>query len=133
MPNLQNLILTDRATTPVAHTFTPRGKEGSDGGRVVKSGVSAIGDLHFTITPRVTPGGRRKVDLALALPVVQTKVESGVTSYIVTRANRASMTFDLAPDTTDQEIKDLVGMMQSCLDPSKLLVNNVLILRENVF
>lgn len=133
MPNLQNLVLRDRATTPVDHTFTPRGKEGQDGGRVVKAGVTSIGDYHFTISPRTTPGGRRKVDIGLTLPVVQTKVENGVTSYVVTRVARGSMTFDFAPDSTDQEIKDLVGMLQSSLDTSKVLVNDVLIKRENVF
>lgn len=133
MPNLQNLVLQDRATTPVSHTFTPRGKEGQDGGRVVKAGVTALADMHFTIEPRLTAGGRRKVSLAMTIPVVQTKVENGVTSYVLTRASRVSATFDFAPDSTDQEIKDLVGMFQDSLGTSKVLVNDVLIKRENVF
>lgn len=133
MPTLQNLVLADRATTPVNHTFTPRGKEGPDGGRLVVAGVSAIADQLFTIEPRVTPGGRRKVTLALTRPVVQTKVENGVTSYVVTRTNRVSVTFDFAPDSTDQERKDIVGMIQDSLGASKVLTNGVLINMENVF
>jgi hypothetical protein len=134
MPSLQNVILTDRATpTPVAHTFVPRGHEGTDGGRVVKAGVSAVADLLFTIEPRNTAGGRRKVDLRLVLPVVQNKVEDGVSSYVVSRANRATVTFDFAGDSTEQERKDLVGMIYSSLDASKTLVNDTLVKNESVW
>lgn len=133
MPQLQNLVLTDRATTPVAHTFTPRAKEGNDGGRVVKAGVSAVADMQFTIEPRRTPQGRFKVNIGLVVPIVQNKVENGVSSYIVTRASRVNVTFDFAGDSTEQERKDLVGMIASAFDPSKVLVNDVLIKTDSVF
>lgn len=133
MPALQNLVLADRATTPVNHTFTPRGRVGVDGGRLAVSGVSAIADQLFTIEPRSTPGGRRKVKMTLVRPVVQTKVENGVTSYVVTRTNRVVVEFDMAPDSTSQERSDIVGMIQDSLATSKTLVNGVLINGENVF
>jgi len=104
-----------------------------NGGRVVKAGVATIGDYIFTVEPRETPGGRRKIACRLVLPVVQQKTENGVSSYVVVRVARAMVEFDLSNDSTDQEIKDLVGMLQSSLDPSKTLVNNVVIGRENVF
>lgn len=133
MPQLQNLILTDRATTPVSHTFTPRGKEDMNGGRLVKAGTSAVGDYTFTIVPRMTPGGRRKVNIALSLPVVQNKIENGVSSYVVSRTSRAMITFDFSPDSTEQERKDLVGMIYSALDPAKVIVNDTLVKMENVW
>lgn len=134
MPQLQNLVLTDRATTPVNHTFTPRGHEGADGGRVVKAGITAIADLLFTIEPRRTPQGRYKVDIRLVIPVVQNKVENGVSSYVVTRTNRVMMSFDFAPDSTEQERNDLVGMIRSALDPTgKALVNDTLVKMESVW
>lgn len=134
MPSLQNLILTDRTpTTPVAHTFVPRGHEGSDGGRVVEPGVTAVADRLFTIEPRRTPGGRVKVALRLVIPIVQNKIESGVSSYVVTRASRVMVEFDLAQDSTEQERKDLVGMIYSALDPSKVLVNDVVTKMESVW
>jgi hypothetical protein len=134
MPSLQNVILTDRATpTPVAHTFVPRGHEGTDGGRVVEAGVTAIADNLFTVEPRRTPQGRYKVTLRLVRPVVQNKVESGVSSYVVSRANRGSVEFDFAGDSTEQERKDLVGMIYSALDSSKVLVNDTLVKMESVW
>lgn len=134
MPVLQNLVLTDRTpTTPVSHTFTPRGKEGMDGGRVVAAGASALADRLFTIEPRVTPGGRRKVAIRLVIPVVQTQTINGVSSFVVVRTARAMAEFDFANDTTEQERRDIVGMLQSSFDSSKVLVNDVLTKPESVW
>lgn len=134
MPQLSNLVLTDRATpTPVDHTFVPKGHEDGDGGRVVEAGVSAIADKLFTVVPRRTPQGRYKVKLHLVLPVVQNKIEDGVSSYVATRVNRATVEFDIAPDSTDQERKDLVGMIESALDPTKDLVNDTVVNMEAVW
>lgn len=134
MPALANVVLTDRATpTPINHMFTPRGHEGTDGGRVVEAGVTAIADNLFTVEPRKTPQGRHKVKLHLVLPVVQNKIEDGVSSYVVTRVSRATVEFDLASDSTEQERKNLVGMIYSSLDPSKVLVNDTVIKLESVW
>lgn len=134
MPQLTNLVITDRATpTPVNRTFIPRGREGTDGGRLVNAGVVPLGDQLFTIEPRKTPGGRHKVKIALSLPVVQAKVEDGVTSYVVTRVARGMIEVDYAPETTEQERKDLIGLLQNSLDSSKALTNAFLINLESVF
>lgn len=133
MPALANLILTDRAATPVNHTFVPRGHENTDGGRVVEAGVTAIADNLFTVEPRRTPQGRYKVKLHLVLPVVQNKIEDGVSSYVVSRASRATVEFDIAGDSTEQERKNLVGMIASSLDPAKVLVNDTIVKMESVW
>lgn len=134
MPALANVVLTDRATpTPVAHTFVPRGHEDGDGGRVVEAGVSAIADNLFTVVPRRTPQGRYKVKLHLVRPVVQNKIENGVSSYVATRTNRVTVDFDMAADSTEQERKDLIGMIYSALDPSKVLVNDTIVKMEAVW
>jgi len=134
MPQLQNVILTDRTpVTAVNHTFTPRDKESGGNFRLAKAGVSAIADMILAVEPRVTPGGRRKVTLRLSVPIVQTKTENGVISYVVTRASRAMIEFDSAPDSTEQERKDLVGMLMSSLDPSKVLINDILVKNEGAW
>lgn len=133
MPNMQTLVLTDRATTPVNITFSPRGGIGGVGARLVKAGTSAVGDQIFTIDPRVTPGGRFKATLSLSRPVAQEKIENGVSSYVAVRANRASVTFDFAPDSTLQERKDLIGMVASALDASKTIVNDTLTNMETIW
>lgn len=133
MPSMANVVLTDRAGTPVNHTFTPQGKEGESGGRYTKAGASSLGDYTFKISPRKTPGGRRKIDLDLSLPVLVTETINGVNSYTVARTARASATFDFAPDTTLQERKDIVGMFYTALAAATAQVDSVLTVGENVW
>ena len=58
MPQLQNLVLTDRAAPPVAHTFTPRDIRGNVGTVEESTGVK-VGDKAFSISVReTTPKGK---------------------------------------------------------------------------
>lgn len=132
MPQLNTVVLTDRAAAPVAHTFTPQGKEG-DGARLAKAGSSPVADRQFHILPRVTPNGRRKVELRLAVPQVQTQTVNGIASDVIVRTSRVSVTFDFAADSTVQERKDLVGMIQSGLLPAATVVDKVLVDGENIW
>jgi hypothetical protein len=133
MPSMANVILTDRAGTPVNHTFTPQGSEGDSGGRYAKAAASSLGDYVFKINPRQTPGGRRKVDLALSLPVLVTETINGVNSYAVARTSRASASFDFPPDATLQERKDIVGMLYTALATATTQCDSVLTVGENVW
>lgn len=130
---MANVVLTDRAGTPVNHTFTPQGSEGDGGGRYAKAASSSIGDYVFKINPRRTPSGRRKIDLDLSLPVLVTETVNGVNSYVVARTSRASVTFDFPPDSTLQERKDIVGMMYTALAASTSQVDSVITAGENVW
>jgi len=133
MPSMANVVLTDRATTPVNHTFTPQGKEGEAGGRYAKAGASSLGDYTFKISPRKTPSGRRKVDIDLSLPVLVTETINGVSSYTVARTSRASISFDFPSDSTLQERKDIVGMAYTALAAATTQVDAVLTVGENVW
>ena len=133
MPAMANVVPTDRATTPVNHTFTPVGAEGEAGGRYGKAGLSSIGDYLFKINPRKTASGRRKIDLDLVIPVLVTETINGVNSYKVTRTSRATASFDFPPDVTQQERKDIVGMMATALAAATTQVNSVLADGENVW
>lgn len=132
MPAFQSVVLTDRASTPVAHTFLPK-KEVGEGGRLTKAGSTSIGDKIFEVEPRTTTGGRFKVDLRLVLPVTVDATVNGVVTTVVQRANRAMVTFDFAPDATEQERKDLVGMIASALETGKVLVNDTVIKQESIW
>jgi len=133
MPSMANVILTDRATTPVNHTFTPQGSEGEAGGRYTKAAASSLGDYLLKINPRRTPSGRRKIDLELSLPVLVTETINGVSSYTVARTSRASASFDFPPDATLQERKDIVGMLYTALASATAQVDSVLTVGENVW
>jgi hypothetical protein len=133
MPSMANVVLTDRAGTPVNHTFTPQGSEGDGGGRYAKASASSLGDYVFKVVPRRTPTGRRKIDLDLSLPVLVTETINGVSSYAVARTSRASATFDFPADATLQERKDIVGMLYTALAAATSQVDSVLTVGENVW
>lgn len=133
MPQLANLVLTDRtAPTPVNHTFTPR--EIKDGvGTVVESTGVPVGDNRCAIQLRQTPQGSYKGTVRLTLPVVQTQVIAGITSPVVVRTAYANVEFTFAQTSTEEERKNAVGMLASALDASKAVVNDTLVKLQGVY
>lgn len=132
MPQLQNLVLTDRAGTPVNHTFTPRDVVDNVGTVVESSGVP-VGENTFSVSLRQTQTGRHKATLQLVLPIVQTETINGIGNPKVVRVARASVTFDFASSSTEQERKDCVGMLESALASSKVLVNDTVVKLQGVY
>lgn len=133
MPQLQNLVLTDRAATPVNHTFTPADIDSNGVGRVVESSGVPIGNNEATIGLSKTAAGAYKGRLRLTLPVVQTQTINGVASPVVVRIARADVLFTFDKSSTEQERKDAVGMVASSLDASKALVNDTLVKLQGVY
>lgn len=130
MPQIAATILTDRATTPANHTFTPVdiAQPGSVGILVESTGVLA-NSPQLTVSSRKTTGGKLKGKVTLKVPVVETV--SGVAT--VTRTGYASFetTFDLT--STLQERKDLVGMMYSALAEAKVVINDAIVKGEAIY
>lgn len=131
MPQLANVILTDRAATPVNHTFTPADINGGVGLTVESSGVP-VGDSRFTIGLKKT-ADKCKPELRLTVPVVQTQTVNGISTPVVVRTAYATISFNFDATSTTQERKDLVGMMQSALDSSKTVINDVIVNLQGVF
>lgn len=132
MPQLQNLVLTDRAGTPVNHTFVPREIKGNVGTVVESTGVP-IGDNRFSVSLSTTPEKRRKAILKGVFPIVQTEVINGISKPLVVRTAYAEVTFSFDETSTEQERKDVVGMIASSLDASKTLVNDTVTKLQGVF
>lgn len=132
MPSLQNLVLTDRASTPVAHTFVPRDIINNVASVVESTGVP-IGDNRFSISLRRTTEGKVKINLRLAVPIVQTQTINGISTPVVVRTGYVDTTFSFDSTSTEQERKDVVGMFMTSLDPSKTLVNDVLTKLQSVY
>lgn len=133
MPQLQNLVLTDRASTPVNHTFTPREIDSNGVGSVVESTGVPIGDNRFSIGLRRTADGRSKATVKMVIPIVQTQTVNGVSSPVVVRTAYVDCTFSFDSTSTVQERKDAVGMFQSAFDASKLLVNDTIVNLQGVY
>jgi len=133
MPQLQNLVLTDRAATPVAHTYTPREVTRDQVGVVVESTGVPIGDNRFQIGLRRTPEGRTKVAIKGVFPIVQTQTINGVSSPVVVRTAYCDITFSFDGTSDEQERKNVVGLIYSALAPGATLVNDTVTKLQGVF
>ena len=132
MPQLQNLVLTDRAATPVNHTFTQINIDANGVGVVAETGGVPIGEAKYTLQNRRV-NGRFKVQLKLSVPVVQTQTINGVSTPTVVRTAYVDSVFTFDSTSTEQERKDLVGLFQSSLDSSKTLVNDTVVKLQGVY
>lgn len=131
MPQLQSLVLNDRETTPVAHTFVPRAIKG-DVGMVVNTTGVPVGEKRFTIS-LIRNQTRIKSRVTLVVPVVVNEVINGVSTPKVVRENIVDATFSFSVFSTEQERKNLVGMFADSLAPSKVLVNDTLVKTEGIY
>lgn len=124
MPQLETLILTDRADTPVDHTFLPRDIVNNVATLEESTGVP-VGDNRITVSLTRTASGRRKATMKGSFPVVQTQTVGGVSNPVVVRTAYFDLSFTFEETSTEAERKDVVGMLASALDPSKALINSV--------
>lgn len=134
MPQLANLVLTDRAGTPVNHTFVPESNPATTGVASVAeySGVP-FGNNRVALSLNKTPTGRFKAKLAFSFPVVQTETVNGISNPKLVRTAFADLTFTFADNSSEQERKDAVGMVQSSLDAAKTMVNDMLVKLQAVY
>lgn len=121
-----NLVINDRAATPVAHTFSPDGDD-ANGVHVFteKTGVPA-GYARYTAQLRFSKGKYRPT-LRLAVPIVQTQTINGVSAPVVVRTAYIdfSATFDAL--STTQERADAVGMFYNSLPAAQTMINDMLV------
>lgn len=132
MPALTSVVLTDRETAPINHTFTPDNVSGGVGRLVESTGVK-IGDSVLTISSRRTPSGKFKVLLKLEDPIVDQATINGIPVDTVVRKSYGSAEFTFEATSTLQERKNTVGMLYSGLAPSQTMLNKVLTDLESVW
>lgn len=113
MPAISSLVINDGATTPVAHTFSPAG----------------INNAHAYWADRspATPAGYYKIDHNLENPngnrsVYRVTIGFGVPTLAsidgvetVVRTNSAQVIYNLHPESTIQERKDLMAFVSNTL------------------
>jgi len=121
-----NIVINDRATTPVAHTYTP---DGDDKNRVhlySEKGSVPAGNARFS-TSLTQSGGRYRGRLKLAIPVVQTQTINGVSSPVVVRTGYVEVTTSFDSLSSTQERADAIGLMTNSLSASQTQVNDFLV------
>lgn len=132
MPQLQNLVLTDRTpVTPVDHTFTPRDITAGVGAVVENSGVP-VGESRVTVSQKKT-GTKHAGEIRLSIPVVQTEDINGIERPVVVRTAYVTVKTSFDQDSTEQERTDAIGMMASALGTGKTLVHDALVKLQGVY
>lgn len=131
MPAIANLVLTDRAATPVNHTFTPREAASGKGVLVSNTGVS-VGEKRVTLATTRSASGKTKITTRLIFPVVATETINGVAMPKVVRSSYANIEFVFDPTSTEQERKDTVGFTESVIQAGKW-TNEVYVKGEVVY
>lgn len=121
-----NLVLTDRATTPVNHTYSPAGMDANGVHVFTEKTATPAGNPTFTAR-LVKSKDRYKATLRLAVPVVQTQTINGISSPVVVRTNYIEVNATIDGMSTDQERKDLIGLMASSLASSQTMINDLLV------
>lgn len=128
-----NLVLKDRAGTPVNHTFTPDGD--LPGGTHVfseKTGVPA-GNPRYTAVLKKDGNGRFRPALRLTVPVVQTQTINGVSAPVVVRTAYVELNATFDPLSSDQERKDAIGMFADSLLASQTMMNDLLVNLSDIY
>lgn len=131
MPQLQNLVLTDRTpVTPVDHTFTPGDIQAGVGVVVENSGVP-VGESRVTVSCKKA-GSKYVGEIRLAVPVVQTEDINGIERPVVVRTAHVAVKTSFDSTSTEQERTNAIGMIVSALGTSKTLVHDALVKLQGV-
>lgn len=119
-----NLVLTDRASTPVDHTFVPNGDDANGNALFVNSTSVPLGNPRFSIGLKRT-SDKYKPSIKLAVPVVQSQTINGVSSPVIVRTAYANVDFSFDGMSSEQERADLVGMLVSALSANQTQINDL--------
>lgn len=127
-----NLVVNDRATTPVAHTYSPDGDD-SNGVHLYseKTGVPA-GNPRFTARLNVS-NGKYRPSLRLQIPVVQTQTINGVSTPVVVRTAYAAVDFTFDGLSLEQERADCVGILVNALAASQTQINDMVVKLSDIY
>lgn len=117
-----NIVINDRESTPVAHTFVPNGKNPPT---FKEAGETVIGRNTLTVTSEETQT-KRKVKINIVMPVVQTETVNGIDDPKIVRWNTAVLNFTFDVDSPLQERKNLVGLAYGALAADQTELDDVL-------
>lgn len=127
-----NLVLTDRAATPVNHTYTPDGDDKNGVHLYSEKGSVPAGNAKYSIGLRQS-GGRYRGSIRLAVPVVQTQTINGVSTPVVVRTAYIELNTSFDPLSNTQERADAMGLMASSLTASQTQINDLIVNLSNIY
>lgn len=127
-----NLVINDRAATPVAHTYTPDGDD-TNGVHVFSEKTTVpAGNPRFTASLRYSNSKYRST-CKLTVPVVQTQVINGVSSPVVMRTAFAEVNFTFDSLSSSQERADCVGLLANALATAQTQINDMIVNLSDIY
>lgn len=127
-----NLILKDRAGTPVSHTFSPDGDD-LNGVHVFSEKTTVpAGNPRYTASLRQS-NGKYRATLKLQVPTVVTETVNGVANPVVVRTAYADLTLTFDSLSTTQERADLVGQFMDSLSASQTQINDMIVNLSDIY
>lgn len=123
-----NVVLTDRASTPVNHTFVPNGFVG-DVATFIESASSGIpqGASRLSVSVRKTPSGNYKVTEKIDVPISVVEVINGVSVSKVVDYDRVEVVYTFGKTSTTDRRKNLAGMTESAQKSTQTLINDLIV------
>lgn len=126
-----NLVVNDRAATPVAHTFTPDGDDKNDVHLFSEKTAFMAGNPVYSISYQ--KASRFKPAVRLKVPVVATQTINGVATPTIVRYAQADLNFSFDLLSTEQERADLVGMLVNSLAASQTQINDLIVKASDIY
>lgn len=127
-----NLIVNDRAATPVAHTYSPDGDDKNGVHVFSEKGSVPAGNAKYTIGLRQS-GGRYRGSIRLAVPVVQTQTLNGVSTPVVVRTAYIEVNTSFDALSSTQERADAVGLLVNSLAASQVQINDCIVNLSDIY
>ena len=130
MTTAVNLVLNDEATTPVAHTFTPR-TISPEGAFFFENGQYRVGEAQVSVRSRISNGKYYK-RVVLSVPATQVETVNGIQNPKVIWTDLVDVTFRFDEKSTTQTRKNIIGMFRGIFDPAKTMIRDVLVNDETI-
>jgi len=127
-----NLVINDRAATPVAHTYSPDGDD-ANGVHLYSEKTSVpAGNPTYTISLKKS-GGKYRPSARLRIPVVQTQTINGVASPVVVRTAYIEVSAVSDELSSTQERADCVGLLVNSLAAAQTQINDTFVNLSDIY
>lgn len=127
-----NIVINDRAGTPVAHTYTPDGDDNNGVHLYSEKGSVPAGNAKYSISLRQS-NGRYRASIRLAVPVVQTQVINSVSAPVVVRTAYVEFNSNFDSLSSTQERADAVGLLANSLATAQTQINDLLVNLSDIY
>lgn len=127
-----NLVINDRAATPVAHTYTPDGDDANGVHVYSEKTTVPAGNPRFTASIR-SSNGKFRPTVKITVPITQTQTINGVASPVIVRTAYGEVNFTFDALSSEQERADCVGLLVNSLAASQTQINDMIVKLSDIY